>query len=519
MKKRPFFRMVSTLAAIWVLAQSGGVLAYSVRQSTIESEDDSRLTSLHQLMEKQAFSTAADREKAMEGAEYLLFDSAYAAVEGGTFPYPNSGGYVMNVDDGIYQVKVKAAGCYAYSKYASYVSYGEFGEKCWLRDGGGREITHTDELTGEILRDFLLRYGQMGEHLRLDGVHSVTFLAGDEEGFYFTEYSSDNDPFIRLRYVTYEDFAASAQKENTAIWFLDSNPMENDEDSGNILPQPEEAQDIQVLVYLNPSYSHQVELTVKSGEAVGALPVPEGVEGAVFAGWYTHAISGERVTEATVFQGISSVVLYPRYQPVAAGERHTVTLQNQQDGSNLGICQAVNGDVWNLPEPVMQGYVFAGWYDGEGRLYRNGDTIALSGDMVLYAAFEKSAAQTTITLQIGNPLMTINGVEQMIDPQGTVPVLRQDRTLLPVRAVMEGLGGTVEWDGANQAVSLTRGEQTLFLRIGSTVAWDKDGARFILDSEPILLNDRTMLPIRFVVEYFGGTVEWVGETQTVEIVG
>ena len=47
MKKRPFFRMVSALAAIWVLAQSEGVLAYSVRQSTIESEDDSRLTSLH----------------------------------------------------------------------------------------------------------------------------------------------------------------------------------------------------------------------------------------------------------------------------------------------------------------------------------------------------------------------------------------------------------------------------------------------------------------------------------------
>ena len=51
------------------------------------------------------------------------------------------------------------------------------------------------------------------------------------------------------------------------------------------------------------------------------------------------------------------------------------------------------------------------------------------------------------------------------------------------------------------------------------MAWDKDGAQFILDSEPILLNDRTMLPIRFVVEYFGGTVEWVGKTQNVEIVG
>ena len=166
----------------------------------------------------------------------------------------------------------------------------------------------------------------------------------------------------------------------------------------------------------------------------------------------------------------------------------------------------------------MQGYVFAGWYDEEGRPYHNGETIALSGDMVLYAAFEKTA-RTAITLQIGNPLMIINGVEQMIDAQGTVPVLRQDRTLLPVRAVMEGLGGTVEWDGVTQTVSLSLGERTLFLRIGSTSAWDKDGVWFTLDSEPILLNDRTMLPIRFVVEYFGGTVEWVGETQTVKIMG
>ncbi len=518
MRKRPFFRMISALAALWMLMQSGSVLAYSVRQSTIESEEDSRLASLYQLMEKQTFASAEDREKAMAGGEYLLFDSAYAAVEGGTFPYPNSGGYVMNVDDGIYQAEVKAAGCYAYSKYASYVIYGEFGEKRWLQDKDGQEITHTDELTGEILRDFLLRYGQVGEHLRLDKVHSVTFLAGDEEGFYFTEYSSDNDPFIRLRYVTYEDFAASAQKENTAIWFLDSNPMENDENGENFLPQPEEGQDIRVLVYLNPDYSRQVELAVKSGEAVGSLPVPESVEGYVFDGWYTDPLAGEQVTEATLFQGISSVVLYPRYQTAAAGERYTITLQNRQDGSNLGICQAVNGDLWNLPQPVMQGYVFAGWYDGEGTPYYNGKTIALSGDMVLYAAFEK-APETTITLQIGNPLMTINGVEQMIDPQGTVPVLRQDHTLLPVRAVVEGLGGTVEWDGANQTVCLTRGEQKLFLRIGSTSAWDNEGARFTLDSQPILLNDRTMLPIRFVVEYFGGTVEWVGETQMVKIVG
>ena len=49
-----------------------------------------------------------------------------------------------------------------------------------------------------------------------------------------------------------------------------------------------------------------------------------------------------------------------------------------------------------------------------------------------------------ITMQIGEPNMTVNGEAQEIDPgMGTVPVIVNDRTLLPVRAVVETLGGEV----------------------------------------------------------------------------
>ena len=61
----------------------------------------------------------------------------------------------------------------------------------------------------------------------------------------------------------------------------------------------------------------------------------------------------------------------------------------------------------------------------------------------------------TIKLQINNPVMTVNGEEKPIDEQGTAPVIINDRTLLPVRAVVEEIGGKVAWDSETQTVTIT----------------------------------------------------------------
>lgn len=62
---------------------------------------------------------------------------------------------------------------------------------------------------------------------------------------------------------------------------------------------------------------------------------------------------------------------------------------------------------------------------------------------------------TEIVLQIGNPVMTVNGTEKPIDAEGTAPVIVNDRTLLPVRAIVEEMGGMVAWDGDTQTVTIT----------------------------------------------------------------
>ena len=125
---------------------------------------------------------------------------------------------------------------------------------------------------------------------------------------------------------------------------------------------------------------------------------------------------------------------------------------------------------------------------------------------------------TTVKLQIDNPVMTVNGIEKEIDPgQGTTPVIVDDRTLVPIRAVVESFGGSVDWDATTETAILTMGNKTLHLRVNSTTAYCNDRAE-VLDVAPKIINDRTMLPIRFVAEKFGLDVDWNRLTKTVTIV-
>ncbi len=123
----------------------------------------------------------------------------------------------------------------------------------------------------------------------------------------------------------------------------------------------------------------------------------------------------------------------------------------------------------------------------------------------------------TIVLQINDPVMLVNGVEQEIDPgRGTTPIIQNDRTLLPIRAVVEEMGGSVGWDEEAQEATLTLGEDIIRLTIGSTTAYVNDEAH-TLDVAPIVVNDRTMLPIRFIAESFQFDVAWDNAAREVQI--
>lgn len=132
------------------------------------------------------------------------------------------------------------------------------------------------------------------------------------------------------------------------------------------------------------------------------------------------------------------------------------------------------------------------------------------------AALREDTTGAVIRLQIGNSVMTVNGREKPIDESGTVPIIKNGYTLLPIRAVVEAMGGTVEWNGASQTAMLSQGDSTIKLTIDSKTAF-LNGAAVNLDAAPELVNGITMLPIRFIAESFGFDVAWDGTNQAVTI--
>jgi hypothetical protein len=133
------------------------------------------------------------------------------------------------------------------------------------------------------------------------------------------------------------------------------------------------------------------------------------------------------------------------------------------------------------------------------------------------------ANETTVVLTIGSKYMTINGTKQEIDlGRGTVPVIQNGRTLVPIAAIIQALGGQVVWDAVARTVTITMGDTELVLTIGSPTA-RVNGAIVPIDTDPnvvpIIINSRTMLPFRFIAEQLGATVEWNGATRTVVIDG
>lgn len=107
----------------------------------------------------------------------------------------------------------------------------------------------------------------------------------------------------------------------------------------------------------------------------------------------------------------------------------------------------------------------------------------------------------------------ING--ELITPDSD-PVMVNDRTLVPIRAVAEYLGYTVGWDEASQTVTMFNSNNTIKFTIDSTTAV-KNGRNFTIDVPAQIIGERTYLPLRAVAEAMDAEVDWNGANNSVEI--
>jgi hypothetical protein len=146
------------------------------------------------------------------------------------------------------------------------------------------------------------------------------------------------------------------------------------------------------------------------------------------------------------------------------------------------------------------------------------DKVGNKNSQTVTVYYKKPQLATVIVLQIGKPNFTVNGETRYLD---SPPVIKNGRTLLPIRAIVEALGGTIEWIPTTKSITIRLGSTYIGMQIGNSTAVvngyvmkiDPDNPKVV----PEIINSRTMLPLRFVTEKLGCDVQWDGTTKTITI--
>ncbi len=111
--------------------------------------------------------------------------------------------------------------------------------------------------------------------------------------------------------------------------------------------------------------------------------------------------------------------------------------------------------------------------------------------------------------------ITINIYGDRVDSD-VAPFIVNGRTLVPIRVISEYLHCVVGWDNATRTVTVLNGAKTIKLKIGSATAY-VNGKPIKMDVKPLIKNGRTMVPIRFISELFGLKVGWYGDIRMVTL--
>jgi internalin A len=112
-----------------------------------------------------------------------------------------------------------------------------------------------------------------------------------------------------------------------------------------------------------------------------------------------------------------------------------------------------------------------------------------------------------INLTIDDTYANINNTPNMLD---IAPTIINNRTMVPLRFVAEALGANVEWIGETKTVKLELDDKKLNLVIGKKEVG--------MDVPAMIKNDRTLVPIRYVSEKLGANVLWYPSSKKIEIV-
>lgn len=328
----------------------------------------------------------------------------------------------------------------------------------------------------------------------------------------------------------------------------------------------------------------------------GTLPTPVR-NGYIFDGWYTSSNGGTKITSSTNVTLAANQTLYAHWVKYKEDEEETAKLTITFDPMGGKVSPTSKKGEFNtpygsLPTPTRNGYVFLGWYTvkgGGGNEVTSTHYVMRNYDHTLYAHWDVSDDQTCIItynanggieppspqtvnegerVTISNEKLSRSGYEFLgwakkassnkadytpgqkvtineditlyavwkakdesfvltigdtkanvfgqIKYNDVAPIIENNRTMLPARFIAENLGAEVEWIDKTHCVLITREDTEIEIFIGNEYA-KVNGKKYKLDSPAFIRDNRTYTPVRFICENLGADVEWNSKERSVKI--
>jgi len=180
------------------------------------------------------------------------------------------------------------------------------------------------------------------------------------------------------------------------------------------------------------------------------------------------------------------------------------------------------GTVVTLTATPAAGWHFVGW-SGSLTGVTNSATITMDASKTITATYVRVVSYPVLTqhimvLTIGSKTVIVDGVRVVLDVSAAI---FEDRTFVPMRALVEHLGGTIAWNAKTRQVTIEVRGTTIVFTIGKAMAL-VNGKSLAIDPKnnkvvPVIVSGRSMLPLRFVAENLGFQIVWNAKARTVTL--
>lgn len=133
--------------------------------------------------------------------------------------------------------------------------------------------------------------------------------------------------------------------------------------------------------------------------------------------------------------------------------------------------------------------------------------------LMVFACFNTAFAEDYVTITVNGVPMELSSPARIVDSS----------TMIPMRELFQKLGAKVSWYGEHQIVTAAKGADLMSMKIGSHTlliqnAFSDENIIERLPVAPMIIGEKTFVPLRAVSECFGAEVSWDNETKTAHLI-